>query len=200
MNVKAQGLLHGADWLRETFGERGLEEVLGACTPRIRERCETAIAIDWIPQDELVELLTVADHKLGVGDGKIAEAIGAASARLNLRHMALRLAFFLGRPEFLMRRVAGVWRQYNEKGDMVVREFVRGRMIAELEALPTPDWFICCSVTGWLREAGLATGMKRLAINHAECRARGKNRCVWELRWDGASAQTPPPPMSEPPP
>ena len=199
MNVKAQGLLHGADWLRETFGERGLQEVLAACSPPVRERCTTAIAIDWVPQDELAEFLSVADNELGVGDGKIAEAIGAASARMNLRHMALRLAFFLGRPEFLMRRVAGVWRQYNEEGDMVVREFVRGRMLAELAAVPQPDWYICCSVTGWLREAGLATGMKRLAINHAECRARGKGQCLWELRWDGASTPSESPPFSEPP-
>jgi hypothetical protein len=194
VNVKAQGLLHGAAWLREKFGEGGLEKVLAACGPSVRERCATAIAINWIAQTELAEFLRVADEQLGTGDGKIAEAIGAASARVNLRHMALRLAFFLGRPEFLMRRVAGVWRQYNEEGDMIVREFVGGRMLAELAGVPSPDWFVCCSVTGWLNEAGLATGMKRLTTHHSECRARGKGRCMWELRWDsGRSANSIPP-------
>ncbi|MGO8997686.1 MAG: hypothetical protein ACLQVI_30585 [Polyangiaceae bacterium] len=194
MNVKAQALLHGVAWLREKFGEEGLGRVLGACTPAVRERCATAIAINWVPLEELVEFLTVADKELGAGDGKIAEGIGAASARANLRHLALRLAFFLGRPEFLMRRVAGIWRQYNEQGEMVVREFVHGRMVAELVGMPSSDWYVCCSVTGWLHEAGLATGMKALTTSHIECRARGKSRCSWELRWDNRTSLAPPSP------
>jgi predicted hydrocarbon binding protein len=185
VNVKAQGLLHGIAFVRERFGEQEAERVLAACSPAVRDRCATAIAINWIPLAELVEFLTVADRVLGAGDGKIAEAIGAASARINLRHLALRLAFFLGRPEFLMRRVAGVWRQYNERGEMVVREFLSGRMLAELTGFPEPDWYLCCSITGWLHEAGLATGMKDLSTEHVECRARGKARCAWVLRWDG---------------
>ena len=37
---------------------------------------------------------------LGKGDGKIAEAMGAASARVNLRHMALRLGSWDQRGQF----------------------------------------------------------------------------------------------------
>ncbi len=196
MNVKAQGLLHGATWLRETFGEGGLQQVLAACSPHVRERATTANALNWIPQEELAEFLRIADRELGSGDGKLAEAIGAASARVNLRHMALRIAFFLGRPEFLMRRIAGVWRQYNEEGDMVVHEFTSGRMLAELVGVPDPDWYVCCSVTGWMLEAGQAMGMKRLFVHHAECRAHGKERCLWELRWDSTKLGPP----TQPPP
>ena len=76
----------------------------------------------------------------------------------------------------------------------IVREFVSGRMLAELAGVPSPDWFVCCSVTGWLNEAGLATGMKRLSTHHSECRARGKGRCTWELRWDGGRSPTTIPP------
>ncbi len=188
MNVKAQGLLHGVAWLREKYGNARAEQVLAECSAPVRERCANAIAINWIPVAELVEFLTVADRVLGKGDGKVAEAIGAASARINLRHIALRLAFFLGRPEFLMRRVAGVWRQYNDKGEMLVREFVHGRMTAELVGMQGTDWFLCCSITGWLHEAGLATGMKELASTHLECRARGKARCLWELRWNSGKS------------
>jgi hypothetical protein len=104
--------------------------------------------------------------------------------------MALRLAFFLGRRDFLMRRVAGVWRQYNEQGEMSVRELGGDRMLAELTGVPKPDWFVCCSITGWMHEAGLATGMKRLASRHTECRARGAARCLWELQWDGSPPST----------
>jgi hypothetical protein len=183
VTVKAQGLLHGAAWIRETYGDEALAGVLARCSDAVRDHCATAIAINWIPREELEELLERADETLGKGDGKIAEAMGAASARVNLRHIALRLAFFLARPEYLMRRVAGVWRQYNEEGDMLVREFIHGRMHAELVGMKRPNWFLCCSITGWLHEAGRATGMKDLATTHTECRARGGARCMWQLRW-----------------
>ena len=185
MNVKAQGLLHGLAWVRETFGEAEAERLLAACSPAVRDRFATSIAADWIPFAELVEFLTVADRQLGSGDGRIAEAIGAASARANVRHLALRLAFFLGRPEFLMRRVAGVWRQYNDEGEMIVREFVDRRMVTELTGVMKPDRYLCASITGWLHQAGLATGMKGLAIAHIECRADDAARCSWDLRWNG---------------
>ncbi len=184
MNVKAQGLLNAAVWVRDKFGADALERVFRACSPAVRERCTTAIAINWIPLNEFIEALTVIDRELGAGDGKVAESIGASSARINLRHLGLRLAFFLARPEFLMRRVAGVWRQYNEEGEMLVLSFDEGHMVAELRAMPTSDWFLCCSVTGWLHEAGLATGMKQLVTTHSACRAHGGQRCLWDLRWN----------------
>jgi hypothetical protein len=184
VNVKAQALLNGVKCVREKFGEQALDEVFAACSPSVRERSAAAIAINWHPQHELCEFLTVADELLGRGDGKLSEEIGAAGARVNLRHIALRLAFFLARPEFLMRRVAGVWRQYNDEGEMVVREFDAGHMSAELVGLSDPNWVLCCSITGWLHEAGLATGMKRLVTTHVECRDRSKGmRCIWQLRW-----------------
>ena len=58
--------VYEADCLRETFGAHGgLERVLAACTPRMRERCATAIGLNWIPQDELAEFLGAADRELG---------------------------------------------------------------------------------------------------------------------------------------
>jgi hypothetical protein len=188
VNVKAQGLLNGAAWVREKFGEEALARVLAECTPAVRERCATAIAINWHPREELDQFMTAAERVLGKGDGAIPEAMGAASAKLNLRHMGLRLAFFLARPEFLMRRVAGVWRQFNEEGEMIVREFVAGRMLAEQVGIARPSFAICCSITGWLHEAGIAVGMRVLSTTHTECRARGDRRCVWLLEWSGGRA------------
>jgi hypothetical protein len=191
VKVKAQALLHGAAWVRDTHGGGALENVLSSCSAAVRERCSIADANDWIPDTELSDFLGVADRALGHGDGRIAEELGAASARANLRNFTLRLAFFLANPEFLMRRVAGVWRQYNDAGTMHVREFAAGRMRSELVGVPDPDWFICCSVTGWLREAGRTTGMKELAAEHVECRSRGREHCIWVLRWSAFGSVPP---------
>jgi predicted hydrocarbon binding protein len=184
VNVKAQALLHGAAWVRERFGEPALEQVLSACDPAVRERVMTGHAIAWHPVAELDAFLNALDRTLGRGDGKLAEAAGAAAARVNLRRMGVRIAFFLARPEFILRRVAGVWRQYNDAGEMRVLEFGSGRMVAELVGVGTPSWGFCCSITGWLAEAALAAGLKRTVVKHVECRSRGAGRCVWHLRRD----------------
>jgi len=188
VNVKAQAILNGAAWVRERFGEPALAQVLAVCDPAVRERVMTGNAIAWHPVAELDQFLNALVRTLGHGDGKLAEASGAAAARVNLRRMGMRIAFFLARPEFIMRRVAGVWRQYNDAGEMRVLEFGSGRMVAELVGVGTPSWGFCCSITGWLAEAALAAGLKRTVANHVECRSRGFGRCVWNLRRDGGEA------------
>jgi predicted hydrocarbon binding protein len=201
MNVKAQALLHAAAWIRETYGAETLDAVLATCSHGVRERVATGNPIDWHPARELDEILTAIDRVLGRGDGALAEEAGAAAARFNLGRMGLRIAFFLGRPEFLMRRVAGVWRQYNDEGQMQILEFANGRMVAELVGVDTPSWAFCASITGWLREAAIAVGLKRVVANHIECKSRGANRCVWHVRRDSAEPlRSERPPPTRPPP
>jgi len=159
-----------------------LERVVAACRPAVRERLATGNALDWHPLDELDEFLTVLDRVAGRGDGTVAQGAGAASARVNLGRMGMRLAFFLGRPEFLMRRVAGVWRQYNDEGEMRVLEFGNGRMTTELVGVQSPSWAFCASITGWLHEAALAAGLKQSTVSHVECCTSSGSRCVWVLR------------------
>jgi hypothetical protein len=81
-----------------------------------------------------------------------------------------------------MRRVAGVWRQYNDEGDMQVLEFGNGRMVTELVGVDSPSWAFCASITGWLHEAALAAGLSQSAVSHTECRTSGGSRCVWVIR------------------
>jgi hypothetical protein len=55
--------------------------------------------------------------------------------------------------------------------------------------MPVTDRAVCASVTGWLHEAGLATGMKHLETEHSECRASGGAHCLWTLTWDVRSVK-----------
>src|SRR5271165_6343436 len=157
-------MLNGAAWVRERFGDEALDRILARCSPAVRERIATGNPIDWHPARELDDFLSAIDHVLGRSDGKLAEAAGAAAARVNLRRMGVRIAMFLARPEFIMRRVAGVWRQYNDAGQMRVLEFGNGRMVAELVGVTSPSWAFCCSISGWLAEAALAAGLKRTVV------------------------------------
>lgn len=187
MQVKAQGLLNAAKWIEESYGQAALRDVIRACGPEVRERYTSAIAIEWHPVAEFVEFLAAADRLLGRGDGRIAEDVGAAGARVNLRGSALRIVFYAARPEFLLKRITQLWRRFNSDGAMLLHSFDEYAASIEVRGVPDPQWLFCCSITGWAREIVVAMGGVAPNVRHVECRARGDARCIWALRWSGTS-------------
>jgi hypothetical protein len=182
VNVKAQGLLNATKWIEDNYGQRTLSEILQACSPEVRERYTSAIAINWHPVEELVELLDVADRTLGRGDGKIAEEIGAAGARSNMKGVFVRVAFYVAKPELLMKRAAGLWRQFNDQGGMKLLELHESFVKLEVVDMPRPHRLFCSTITGWCSEVATAMGVRDATARHAQCRARGSARCIWEIR------------------
>src|SRR2546423_1335474 len=104
MNVKAQGLLNAAKFIEEQYGRETLAEILRACGDATRETYTSATVINWHPVAELCEFCEAADRRVGGPGTKLVEEIGAAGARANMKGMLLRLAFYWGKPEYLMKR------------------------------------------------------------------------------------------------
>ncbi|HEX8790253.1 MAG TPA: hypothetical protein VF765_04825 [Polyangiaceae bacterium] len=181
--TKAQGLVSTIKWIEATYGRAALDEVLAACSPAVRARCASVLAIEWVPVAEVVEFVGAADRLLSTGTGKLAEAAGEAGAREGVRSPLLRAAFYLAKPEFLMRRTASVWSQYCDSGEMHVRTFDARAATFEVTGADETHPIFCALLTGWLREIARATGVVSPAVRHAECLARGQERCLWELRW-----------------
>ena len=182
MQIKAQGLFNAAKWVEAEFGQPALRDVLRACSPAVRERYTSAIVINWHPVEEFVEFLEVAEKMLGRGDGRIAELVGAAGARENLKGPFARAALYLANPEFLMRRVAGLWSQFNDEGTMEINKFVPDEMQLEVKGVTKPYWLHCCSITGWAHEVAVHFGWRSIVAKHPRCRAKGDTRCVWDIR------------------
>lgn len=142
----------------------------------------SAIAINWHPLEEYVQLLTEAERVIGTGDGKVAEEIGAASARANMRSAFVRFAVYVSKPDFLMRRLSGIWRQFNDQGELIMHFFEGAELHVELRGVPTRSWFFCCTITGWAREIASSMGLANTTARHVECLARGGQRCLWDVR------------------
>ena len=182
MRVKAQSILNALSWVEQTHGQRAVAEVLAECSQAVRDRYIASIAIEWIPLSEFVEVLGVCEKRLGKGDGRIAEQIGAAGARANLRGATQRAAFYVLKPSFLGKRVAGLWDQYNDEGAMTIHEARPELVRVEVVGIVKPDWLFCCTLTGWCGEFALATGSIGARPVHTECRAKGAARCLWDVR------------------
>ena len=183
MQVKAQGLLNAAKWLEEEYGRDALGTVVRACSDPVRDRYTSAIAINWHPVEEFIEFVETADKMLGRGNGRVAEEIGAAGARANMKGTLVRIAFYLAQPEFFFRRVAGLWRQFNDEGQMLVHSLDDHSGVIEVSGLKHPHVIFCAVLTGWTRQIASGLGIKNPAVRHSECRARKDARCMWEGRW-----------------
>jgi hypothetical protein len=184
VQIKAQGLLNAAKFIEDEYGRDALGTVIRACSPDVRERYTSAIAINWHPMEELVELVQRADQILGRSNGKLAEEIGAAGARANMRGIVVRIAFYLAQPQFFIRRVAGLWRQFNDEGEMLVHSFGESSGLMEIRGMSAPHPIFCAILTGWVREIAVGLGIRQPVVRHTECRCRGDARCVYDVRWE----------------
>ena len=215
MNVKAQGLLNGARWVEQTYGPGGLREVLDACSPETQARCSSAIAINWHPLEELLDFVAAAERVLPTSETwGIAEDIGAAGARANTKGFLIRSIIYISNPEFLLKRVAAAWRQFNDAGEMKLlkihhRDEGRGTNVgsAEIAVMGTnvKSPLFCRILSGWCLEIATAIGIDGPVVHHVECMAREHARCVWRVRGHGKSdarivrwTDGPPPQSSKP--
>jgi hypothetical protein len=182
MKIKAQGLLNAAKYIEELYGRDALGSVLCACRPQTRETFVSSIAINWHPADELCDFVESAERVLGHGVKRLAPEIGAAGARANMKGALLRLAFYWGKPEFLMKRAAGLWRQFNDEGMMDLL-YMDDRLVRlEVRDVEKPLGTFCRILIGWCSETATALGVRNVVASHPECRAEGGKRCIFEVR------------------
>ena len=149
----------------------------------------SAIAIEWHPVKELLELLEVAESELGRNDGNVARAIGARGAEQSTRGFVKRSLFYLAKPDFLLRRIAGLWLQFNDQGAMHLRHLDERRAVIEVTGVPNPHRLFCATLTGWVEVMARAVGAVGSVVEHGECRARGQSKCLWYIKWDAASSE-----------
>lgn len=184
MNIRAQGLLNAALWLEERRGREALADVLARCRPELRERYMTVLAIEWHPMAELVEFIEVAERTLRVPEGSAAREMGAHGARKNLSGVVKRSLLYLASPDYLLRRIAGLWLQFNDRGAMHMRHLDDKYGLLEVEGVPQPHKLFCATLTGWTEVVADAVGLVGPTVQHVECRATGGARCMWHCTWN----------------
>jgi hypothetical protein len=184
LNIKAQALLNAARYVEEEYGADVLRQVLAACSPAVRERVATAIAINWHPLQEFVEFLVALGRV--VPDALVGEKVGAAAARANTRGVMLRIGLLLTNPASVLRRGASMWRQFNEQGEMTLLKGDKTSVEVTITGIPRTPRIFCDTVTGWARELVISAGGKNAQATHTECRADGDIRCVWVAKWSGS--------------
>jgi hypothetical protein len=187
LNVKAHSLLISAKWVQEKYGDHGLAEVLRRCSDNLRDRYTTVLPIEWHPQEELIEFISTVEQTFGDQSGRLCVQIGAATAKANLGGFVKQTIFYFANREYLLRRVAALWRQFNDAGELRVLEFDERKARMELLDIPTSNRYFCALITGWSCEVGRAFGVKHPQARHVACIAEKGERCLWQIDWQGFS-------------
>jgi hypothetical protein len=94
-----------------------------------------------------------------------------------------RAFFRIASPGFILKKASQVWRQYYDSGELDVLRSEHGSVDLEVLDFPTPNVAHCESVAGWVEQCIKMTGGDDVSVNHSSCRARGDERCLFELRW-----------------
>jgi hypothetical protein len=105
-----------------------------------------------------------------------------------MKGTVVRIAVYIAKPEYFLRRVAGLWRQFNDEGEMLVHDLGERSGTLEVRGLTRPNAVFCAVLTGWAREIAKGIGIQNPHTRHSECRARGGTRCLWDVRWSAIEA------------
>jgi hypothetical protein len=170
-------------FMEHRFGGHAKEAVLKRLGDADRELLSgILLPIAWYPLAPFGRLLRAMDGELGRGDFLLVTERGEWTATRDLH--TLRRAFLkLVTIPWIITKGASLWPQFHDTGRWEVRQMGSEHAVAELWDLGVVDEAICASIKGWVQGLAKLAGPRRVEVRHANCRAKGDQACVYEVRW-----------------
>ena len=127
MEVKGTAIITVPLFIKDRFGEGGLNQWIGALTPEARQVYPASVLVSsWYPLKEfLIEPLHKMCDLFCAGDLKGARESGRFSADYSLKGI-YRIFVKLGSPEFMLRRAGTILPVYYTPSEMKVAECRKG--------------------------------------------------------------------------
>jgi hypothetical protein len=184
MKIKGNVLIARRVFVEKHFGAdswgrvvRGLPEDV-----RVLVQHDSIRKDDWYPFQFGEKLDRAIVQELGMGDTRIFEGIGAASAKENLNG-AHQVLLRQGDPDAFLTQTPVIYKLYYDTGH---RTFERtGPQSARLitRDADTFSAIDCLTVIGWHKEALRMCGAKEVRMTETECRALAGRWCQYEISW-----------------
>jgi hypothetical protein len=171
-------------FVAQNWGDQGLARLAGAIhDPEIGAIVEgKVLAGSWYPFAYFTDLLDTAQSLFGDNIDEFSRREGASCADYDLRGVYRVFVRFTS-IDFVIERSGKVWRQYYDSGDLVVLDTEGPRVVFELRDFGAPHRGHCGTVLGWSERAAELSGVAGVAGVHPSCRARGDERCVFQIDW-----------------
>src|SRR5262245_51289136 len=163
-NVKGAAITARLRFVRERFGDAGLQQLIDALSPDHRERIEARVLPQaWVTYEFFIELCVQADQQFGKGDLGLCFEMGHYAAEVNLPSI-YRLFYRFGSPAFVLSKAARLWSLHYDSGVLLAHDDGNGLFRLTIERFEQPHRAHCLSVLGWAK--------KSIEIGRASCRER----------------------------
>lgn len=182
--VKATRFLDVKEYLAQEYGQAGLEKLFKALTPEdqvIFSKPITAVA--WIDYSAYMRYVLKADKVLGRGDGQLVTETARYACQKQFKGI---YKFFISftTPEFVLKRVSQVWRQFHSQGTLTLDKIGHGMGVLKLVDFPDIPLYHDLSHTPYMAEILRLSSAKNVRGLHPKCIARGDECCLFRFTWE----------------
>src|SRR6185503_1738635 len=182
-NVKGAAIAARLRFVRERYGEAGVQRLLAALPPGYRDMIEARVLPQaWVPYDLFIEVLVQADQQFGHGDLALCFEMGQYAAEVNLPTI-YRVFYRFGSPAFVLSKAARLWSVHYDSGALVPHDEGNGVFRICIERFEQPHRAHCLSVLGWAVKSIELSGGRVQRAEEARCRTRGDAACDLALTW-----------------
>lgn len=183
--VKGTKITSKMEFVRDVYGEEGIQQVLDALDPDDRSQVRRALEIGWYPQDLYDRLILAVVDGPGGGDERILDRMGIFSAERQSEQVYS--VYFRSRdPRQVLDSMTPMHRMLNDPGDMAVEHRGDGHLslvVREPPGNPTS----CRVARSFYQRAVELCGVEGVTVREVECSGTDANHCRFEVRWTAAS-------------
>lgn len=162
MEVKGAAIITIPFFIKDRFGEGGLNQWVNALTPEARKVYPASVLVSsWYPLKEfLIEPIRRMCDFFYAGDLKGARESGRFSADYSLKGI-YKIFVKLGSPEFMLRRAGTILPLYYTPSEMKVVECRKGQGIMQITRFQSMDQALEIRIAGWMERAIEISGGKQ---------------------------------------
>jgi hypothetical protein len=181
--VKGNLLAARPRYVKEQWGDDAFRDVAKRLDASVRPAFDgTILPFAWHSFGDLAAIDSAIIDGPMHGDMSKMKHFGATIARYDLSTL-YRMLFKLGSPEFVIRRVAVVYRTYVKGGGIAASDVRTGEASVRLTEGALPRYFCSHGVAGWFTAAIELSGGKEVNVRETTCIHDGAEHCAWHATW-----------------
>jgi len=171
-------------FVRERFGDEGLERYLSVLEKEDRDTVATAVSIDWVDMGIRLRATRELEMTFGKGDDSLLSEFGRFEAQRDLS-TTQRVFLRLANPGYAIQKAGQYWRRFYDWGELSVERQSKTQVVATLKNSVVADAHYCTQFMAYLTRVFELVGAKDVVVKHTKCRARGHSNCVYDGSWRG---------------
>lgn len=140
------------------------------------------LPIRWYPLAPFPRLLRAMEAELGRGDLTLVTDRGVWAAIHDMKTVH-KVLLKLVTPNWIIDKAMRLWPNFHTSGRWEAHRESDNAARAFLHELGVVDEAMCATLKGWILGLLTLAGVKKMQVEHLQCRARGAPSCLYHVSW-----------------